>query len=599
MYGLEGHKIRHNHRSSVPSNMIFYDSETKYIIKDGEQRLSLDFGWVGHYRYNKEKGFIDKYEKLVDNQIMFCDTIEKYAYRKSTLYMFAHNIFFDLQVSGFFKYMSKRGWILDFYYDKGLTYILTMRKEDRCIKCLSTTNYFDCSLKALSEMIGREKTEIDFEKSSRSEKIDYCYNDMIIIKESMKKYFQFILEKDLGMFSMTKSSQSFNAYRHRFMSQGIFIHQEDEVIELEKLAYHGGRCECYHIGQLNNSQYVCLDINSLYPYIMQTQKLPYMLIDYGKDLNLNQAEDLLVNYAVIAEVEISTDQPIYAVRYNGKLVFPIGEFTAYLCTEGLKTAIKNGHTKSIKRYAVYEQTYLFTDYVEYFYKLRQQYKESGNRIYEQLCKYFMNTLYGKFGQQRTITESETDIQYDGYNRELFYDIETEQYQIMTEMLNKRWIEYGEENAKNTIVAIPAHITEYGRLALWKLLNTGEDVKAVYCDTDSIIIPKKNLGRMARLLDEKELGKLKLEYTTDSITIHGCKDYEVDNSIKIKGVPKSAFQILNDTFIYDQFLGQATHLTKNVDDTFIIRPLVKVNKREYDKGIVLPSGKVEPISLINV
>ena len=211
----------------------------------------------------------------------------------------------------------------------------------------------------------------------------------------------------------------------------------------------------------------------------------------------------------------------------------------------------------------------------------------------------MNTLYGKFGQQRTITEEETDIQYDGYNRELFYDIETEQFQIMTELLNKRWIEYGEENAKNTIVAIPAHITEYGRIMLYDLISGLPEEKVLYADTDSVIGLESISKNLKNRINEKELGKLKVEYTTDSITIHGCKDYEVDNAVKIKGVPKSAIQLTNDMFMYDQFLGQATHLTKNVDDTFIIRPIVKVLKREYDKGIVLPSGKVEPISLVNV
>ncbi|GAH79463.1 unnamed protein product, partial [marine sediment metagenome] len=73
----------------------------------------------------------------------------------------------------------------------------------------------------------------------------------------------------------------------------------------------------------------------------------------------------------------------------------------------------------------------------------------------------------------------------------------------------------------------------------------------------------------------------------------------DHSIKIKGVPKSATKISEGVYQYMQFLGQSSHLAKNINDTFIIRPIVKVNKRVYDKGIVQESGNVIPISLVDV
>jgi len=383
------------------------------------------------------------------------------------------------------------------------------------------------------------------------------------------------------------------------MNQGIFIHEEENVVDLERSAYHGGRVECYYIGQLEQSQYVCLDINSMYPYIMMKEKMPTMLVDYGDSLSLNQTESLLEQYAVIAEVEIQTDDPIYAVKRDNKLIFPIGRFTAYLCTEGLKAALKNNHVVSIKRYSVYEQTYLFTDYVEYFYNLRQQYKNDGNRIYEQLCKYFMNALYGKFGQQRTLSEEKQDITFDGYYREPYYDLVTMERVMLTKMFNKLWTEEGKINAKNTFVAIPAHITEYGRLLLWDTIQKAQAESIVYCDTDSVIGKNIIQDAFKKEINDKELGKLKLEYSTNNLTIHGCKDYETDHHVKIKGIPKSALKIGPNTYQYMQFLGQSSHLSKKVVDTFIIRPIVKENKRVYDKGVVQPNGRVLPICLSDV
>jgi len=412
-------------------------------------------------------------------------------------------------------------------------------------------------------------------------------------------YFKFILEHDLGGFGMTKSSQAFNAYRHRFMSQGIFIHDEDEVIELERQAYHGGRNECYHIGSLNHQQYVCLDINSMYPFIMSKEKLPTMLTSNGTDMSLTEASGLLDEYAVISECLIETDKPIYAVKKNGKLVFPIGKFTAFLCSGGLNIALENGHVKSIKRFAVYEKANLFKQYVDYFYELRTHYKDNSNKIYAELCKYFMNTLYGKFGQQKSITQFEEDITFEGYYRERTLDIPTMEWVIYTKLLNKIWVEQGVENAKNTIVAIPAHITEYGRIILYNLIKEAGFNEVLYCDTDSIIGSRNVSHSLSDKLHDKELGKLKVEYTTEHLTIHGCKDYETDQHVKIKGVPKSAEKVSANSYKYTQFLGQSSHLAKKIDDAFIIRPILKVNKRIYDKGVVHADGRVSPISLADV
>ncbi|GAH59719.1 unnamed protein product, partial [marine sediment metagenome] len=170
--------------------MLFYDSETKYIRVGLEQHHKLDFGWLNFTRLVYPNKILTNKNHFIDSTDRFNSIVEKYAYEKSTLYLFAHNVFFDIQVSGFFPYFTKAGWTLDFYYDKGLVYILSIRKGSRKIVCLSTTNYFSEKLAVVGKMIGLEKTEIDFEKSSHDEKVDYCFNDMMIIKQGMEYYFR-------------------------------------------------------------------------------------------------------------------------------------------------------------------------------------------------------------------------------------------------------------------------------------------------------------------------------------------------------------------------------------------------------------------------
>jgi len=126
------------------------------------------------------------------------DYIERLAVDKSTLTIFAHNAFFDLQAAEFFAIFPEKGWIHDFFYERGLTYILVIRKDDRRINILSTTNFFDLKLKSIGEMIGLEKLNVDFENSTLDELTVYCRCDVEIIKKAVEHYFIFIIKHDLG-----------------------------------------------------------------------------------------------------------------------------------------------------------------------------------------------------------------------------------------------------------------------------------------------------------------------------------------------------------------------------------------------------------------
>ena len=297
--------------------------------------------------------------------------------------------------------------------------------------------------------------------------------------------------------------------------------------------------------------------------------------------------------AIVAEVILRTDEPAYPVRQNKKIVYPIGTFKTYVCSQGLRYAIDHGHLKDVIQAAYYEKDWIFSDFVTYFYELRNHYKQQKNREYEQFCKYILNSLYGKFGQKTTLEEIREDITYDGYFREEILDGDTGRREIVTKLFNTQLNQYGEKTAKHAMVAIAAHVTEYGRFHLWKLINEVGRERVLYCDTDSLTIRKSHIKYLKNSLSQSELGALKLEHTYNTLILNASKDYETDISIKRKGVPKSAKAINDNTFEYTQWCKQDTHLRRRIDDMYITKTITKTLKRKYEKGIVNKDGTVDP------
>ncbi|GAI57775.1 unnamed protein product, partial [marine sediment metagenome] len=162
------------------------------------------------------------------------------------------------------------------------------------------------------------------------------------------------------------------------MKKKIFVHEDNEILELERQSYFGGRCECFQIGKLKKGNYYKLDINSMYPYIMKENDYPLKHIKTGTDIDAKVLLKASSIYCYVAKCEIETDIPVYAYRENKKLIFPTGRFTTVLTTGSLLYAIKAGHVKKVLQVACYRKANIFHDFVDYFYNKRLEYRAAKN-----------------------------------------------------------------------------------------------------------------------------------------------------------------------------------------------------------------------------
>src|SRR4029077_218756 len=136
------------------------------------------------------------------------------------------------------------------------------------------------------------------------------------------------------------------------------------VLLLERAAYHGGRCEAWHLGPVEGEVFK-VDVNSLYPSQMANKLHPVKL----KKLYPEGSLELLLEHArydfVIADVTVELTEPIVPLRKD-KLLFPVGRFKTVLTSHELDL-VPASSIKEVRAVAVYEQAPVFKEFVEYFY----------------------------------------------------------------------------------------------------------------------------------------------------------------------------------------------------------------------------------------
>lgn len=577
----------------IPSIWLFLDVETTATARGKTETHRFHLGWSCLWIRSRKNNRGFTRWKFHISEIELNHTIENLVFRYGAVTLVGHNIFFDLQASGFFDHFTRWGWKLEFYYDKGLTYILKCKKDKSLLTIVSTTNWFDQSLEQLGRVLGLEKLDVDFSSATWDELKIYCRRDVEILVKAVKYYLDFIVKNDLGKFSLTKASQAFTAFRYRFMDHKIFIHENPDVLALERQAYHGGRVEAFFIGQCKGGPFVTLDINSMYPYVMKREKYPYKLCGYYQDETPERWLEVLRTYAVIAEIEVSTPEAAFAVKYKGKTIFPTGTFTCFVCSAGLNYALTRGFVNKIKRASVYRKTDLFTGYVDYFHKIRQRYIKKDNDTMSLLCKYMHNSMYGKFGQlgiNSDISDSDTGREYW---REEIFDMVTKRMWVVSHLMGKKIVQYSEGEGEYSNVAIAAHVTENARFALWDVMQDVGLKRVLYCDTDGVKIREKDLKYLSWPMNDTDLGALKIENRSRDLYIGGAKNYRTESIRKIKGIPRKAVEISPGVFEFASFGRQTAHLRAGEIAGAKVKTVIRELKTPYDKGKVLASGKVIP------
>lgn len=591
----QAHVLKSSNGNRLPQRFIFFDCETEGRGDDGTQRLKLIVAclWVIDSKTGVEKITWCKYKQGQ----AFYKWVKKQLVTQHTTRIMSANVWFDFRVSGLYKYMKVDKWVCVSSFTKGHTLIFKFIKGNYRIEFVNVQNYFNVPVKMIGESFGLPKLTADFDTISDKDLYTYCRRDVEIIFTAIRKLYLFILQNRLGSFPYTIPAISYSIFTYRFMDRQIFVHDDNEILELERQSYFGGRCECFEIGKLKKDNYYKLDINSMYPYVMKENDYPLKHIKTGTDIDPRVILKAASAYCYVARCEIDTDIPVYAVRSDKKLIFPIGQFTTTLTTGSLLYGIKAGHVKKVLQVACYRKDNIFHDFIDYFYNKRMEYRSEKNPAFAYVCKLIMNSLYGKFGQRTSrLIHSGSNGKVEDIRR-LIIDAKTHKTSIHQVFFGLETITaQGEQEAVNSIPAISAHVTDYARLYLWKLIEIAGVKNCFYCDTDSLIVNEKGYKNLQEFCNVDRLGWLKVEKESTRVEIRGAKNYTFGEEVRIKGVPRKAVKNKSGSFTYPVFPSMIGELRAGIKEDYRIETQTKILTGIYDKGIVTKNGRVRPHKL---
>jgi len=592
------HVLKSEKSLAIPRHLLFVDTETwQKTLFDDSVEQSLRLGWACYYRraYGRH---VERVEWCYfEDCRSFWSFLAARTESKQRLWVIARNVVFDFTVLHGWTHLKAAGYKLKFFHNKGACTIISVRKKGSTLIFLDSMNWFVESLAATGQRIGIPKMQIDFSTCTQAELSDYCRNDVFIEFENFKLFIQFLEERKIARLCYTRGSTAMSAFLLHHYTTKIYIHNNAQAIRLERDAYKGGRVECFYLGDLNTEKYYVLDVNSLYPTVMRNNRYPVKYLHLKHNIPLKVFERILNTKAVVAKVLIETDEPVYGVRRD-RLVFPIGRFWTSLCTPELKYAVKAGHLRKVETMVAYDQANIFRSYVDKFYGLRLDFRADGVAEYEELCKKMLNSLYGKFGQKAEDWSKIGECPGEPDREELLFNMGGRRVTKLRYLMGEIFIMTGSGECFDSFPAIAAHVTAYGRLFLWRLMQRVGSGNYFYCDTDSLIVNEAGLKRLKSQISKAGLGGIKVEESCSHLSIRGLKDYSTESKDVTKGIRKNAVQLSKGVYQQELWPSFRGLLRSGQVETYRVQTVIKHLHREYFKGVVRSDGSIVPFVYVD-
>lgn len=294
------------------------------------------------------------------------------------------------------------------------------------------------------------------------------------------------------------------------------------------------------------------DINSMYPFIMYTKRLPYgtpifFRGKYQEDYLYPLYTQMISCQFKLKKGKIPTVQLKYAYDYRGtEYQESSGDTEVILCLNSVDLEL------FFDQYDVYNIEYLsgwkfkattglFKNYIEKWSKNKIQAKKEQNHGLYLISKLFLNQLYGKFGTDTRVKEK---IPYIGVDGQISF-------------------KYGAEQEREGVyIAMASFITSYGRdyiiRSAQKIMddyNSGKsNIQFVYADTDSLHCISPDFEKPEGLIiDDTKLGAFKVEAIVNRARFIRSKCYMEEHIISEKDYLKG----LNteDSYLYKKRNGK--------------------------------------------
>lgn len=540
------HYVRPNETTRIPRRHIFLDTESKNARTKTGHRQSWRLGAAAYRLAEKGRPSRDTLRTYRDPHSLWADVSEFTRSRNRTI-LWAHHLGFDVRIADAFRALPALGWRVDAHNLASRGTWINWQRNGATLLMVDSTSVFPDTLATLAKSFMQAKVRLPDANAPDDEWMERCIRDVEILRAFVVSYLEWIEAEDLGNWQMTGAGQSYAAFRHRHLTHKMLVHAATDVLEAEREAMWTGRCEAYWKGNTGHVGIEEWDLSLAYPRLARAHNLPTQLVG-----PLPASQDVLnllgrTRTAILARVEVETEQPVVPCKVDGRMAWPVGRFETTLWDPELRLAIETGARVRVLEAWKYVADPALRQWADWIIQGLDPANPHITAWQRRILKHWARALIGRFGMQ--YTKWETFGRTDNHDVKVttVYDVQTGEEFELTHLGDAVMRADGTTEWAQSMPAITGYVMSLSRVWLWKLIQAMPPNSVLYADTDSMYVRAEHHDA-AVALSRTPLGEgLRLKDSYTRARILGPRQVIVDGRARIAGLPKSSTPMPDGSF----------------------------------------------------
>lgn len=535
------HYVAPNETTRVPRRLVFLDSESSEESAPGMRTQRWAVGVACYVTTRPDRPSRERWE-CYDDPVILWKSVDQWCGESGRTVLFTHNLGYDARITDALRVLPELGWRLIAHNMAAKGMWLTWRRGRATLQMCDSASVFPCTLLKLGELIRLPKLHLPDPNAHGIGLYSRCWRDVEILRTAMLQYLQWIERADLGNWQLTGAGQAWAVFRHKFLTHHLLVHDDGEALRAERRAMWTGRCEAYWHGEINYQVVHEWDLELAYGTIARDTNVPIRLLGpMPADLDWRALLSSSTT-AVLAEVRIRTDSPVVPASHEGRIVWPVGEFTTTLWTPEIRAAIDAGADVELIRGWVYRTAPALRAWATWCIdQVNDAAMGAGDWRYP-VCKHWLRALVGRLAMTYTDWEPFATAPFFDVRSHPMYDDATGETTMVVQVGRELWQSAGEAEWSQSMPMITGYVQSVARVRYWTIYREAPPNSVLYGDTDSVLVTDMHLSAMADVARAHPDWGLRLKRSWQGFAVWGPRQIRTGASVRVSGVARGAQRV---------------------------------------------------------
>ena len=535
------HNLRPNDTVWTPGHVAFFDTETRASeLEDGRtlQQLRCWSARRVDRRPAENRAQVDECSQGL-SAAQLADQVERWMVARSNLWIFAHNLAFDLATTRLPLLLGEKGWeVTDLAADSAAPWMRLHRRGKR-ITLTDSWSWLPRPLAQIGAAVGIGKPALPEDTDSPEAWAARCAADVDITATAILQLMDWWDRERKGRWTVTGSASGWNAFRHTPPVQRVTIDPDPVRIAEDRQALHGGIRYVWRHGTLPEGLYTEVDITRAYLTVARTQRLPMKRM---RDFDTYDPDGPLFagrNFAAIARVLVEVEEPTYPVKVDKLTWLPVGRFWTTLAGPELAAAREAGHIRAVGHTVIHRLGDTMSTWARWCDALASGQYEGAPPVAQIAGKHWSRAVIGKWSQRKYGRTLLGPAPTNGWGYQQAWIAATGTRGAILDIGGQRWISETVGDADNAYPAVLAFVESHVRAAVIRIAAALPAGKLVQADTDGIMVADLTDADLEAARTAAGFFDVRPKRSYGRLQVLGPQHLIRDGHPKLAGIPSSA------------------------------------------------------------